>query len=44
VRRPAVLAAAVGALTVLLRRRSQARRAEQELWTEAAVAPDLRRS
>ena len=43
-RRPAVLAAAVGALALLVKRRSQARRAEQDLWTEAATASDLRGS
>ena len=41
-RRPAILVSALGAVALLLRRRGQARRAEQDLWTEAAAAPDLR--
>lgn len=41
-RRPALLAAVLGAVTVLLRRRSKAQQAERELWHEASAAPDLR--
>jgi hypothetical protein len=41
VRRPALLAAVVGAV-VLWRRRAAAARAERDLWAEAGVAPDLR--
>ncbi|MGB8650181.1 MAG: DLW-39 family protein [Mycobacteriales bacterium] len=41
-RRPALLAALLGAATVLMRRRGRAQKAERELWTEAAKAPDLR--
>lgn len=41
-RRPALLAALLGALAVVLRRRSRAGRAEKDLWTEATAAPDLR--
>lgn len=40
-RRPALLALLVAAAAALLRRRS-AQRAEQDLWTEAGTAPDLR--
>ncbi|MGZ6793739.1 MAG: DLW-39 family protein [Mycobacteriales bacterium] len=42
-RRPAVLAALLGSLALVLRR-SRAQRAERDLWTEAAAkdAPDLR--
>jgi hypothetical protein len=42
VRRPALLLALLGLGAVLLRRRSAAARAEQELWHEATTAPDLR--
>ena len=42
-RRPALLAALVGAAAVVLRRRSKAQQAERELWNEAtATPPDLR--
>ncbi len=41
-RRPALLAALLGALAVVLRRRSRAGQAEKDLWTEATAAPDLR--
>jgi hypothetical protein len=41
-RRPALLVALVGALTLLLRRRTRAGQAEKDLWTEATAAPDLR--
>jgi hypothetical protein len=41
-RRPALLVALFGALTVLLRRRSRAGQAEKDLWTEATATPDLR--
>ena len=41
-RRPAVLLALLAAATLLLRRQSQARQAERDLWAEAGVAPDLR--
>ena len=41
-RRPALLVALLGALTVLLRRRSRAGQAERDLWTEATTTPDLR--
>ena len=41
--RPALLLAlAVGASGLLLRRRAAARRDESALWAEAAVPPDLR--
>jgi hypothetical protein len=42
VRRPALLLALLGAVTVLLRRKSKAGQAEKDLWTEATTAPDLR--
>lgn len=41
-RRPALLAALLGVLAVVLRRRSRAGQAEKDLWTEATSAPDLR--
>ncbi len=41
-RRPALLVALLGAVTVLLRRRSRAGQAEKDVWTEATAAPDLR--
>ena len=41
-RRPALLATLVGALALLLARRSRSGRAERDLWTEATTAPDLR--
>ena len=41
-RRPALLVALLGAVTVLLRRRSRAGQAEKDLWNEATSAPDLR--
>ena len=41
-RRPALLVALVGALAVLLRRKSKAGQAEKDLWTEATATPDLR--
>ena len=41
-RRPALLVALLGAVTVLLRRRSRAGQAERDLWTEATAPPDLR--
>jgi hypothetical protein len=44
-RKPAVLVTLLGAAAVLLRKRGKARRAERDLWTEAAKeapAPDLR--
>jgi len=42
VRRPVLLVAVLAAVTALLRRRSQAGRADKDLWTEATAAPDLR--
>jgi len=42
VRRPALLVALLAAVTVLLRRRAGAGRADKDLWTEATAAPDLR--
>jgi hypothetical protein len=42
VRRPALLAALLGAVALAVTRRSKARRAEHDLWTEATTAPDLR--
>lgn len=41
-RRPALLAALLGVLAVLLRRRARAGQAEKDLWTEATAPPDLR--
>lgn len=41
-RRPALLAALLGAAAVLVKKRSKAQQAERELWTEATEAPDLR--
>jgi hypothetical protein len=41
-RRPAVLAALLGAVAVLLRRRGKSQRAERDLWNEATTTPDLR--
>lgn len=41
-RRPALLAALLGVLTVVLRRRREAGQAEKDLWTEATAPPDLR--
>ncbi len=41
-RRPALLVALLGAVTVLLRRRNRAGQAEKDVWTEATAAPDLR--
>lgn len=41
-RRPALLVALLGAVTVLLRRRTRAGQAEKDLWTEATTPPDLR--
>lgn len=41
-RRPALLAALLGILAVVLRRRRQAGQAEKDLWTEATATPDLR--
>ena len=41
-RRPALLVALLGALTVLLRRRAGRGQAEKDLWTEATSTPDLR--
>ena len=41
-RRPALLVALLGAVTVLLRRRSRAGQAEKDLWNEATTTPDLR--
>ena len=43
-RRPVVLVALLGAAAVLFKRRSKARQAERDLWTEASqeAAPDLR--
>ena len=42
-RRPALLAAVLGAAVALFARRAKARRAEQDLWHEASLeAPDLR--
>jgi hypothetical protein len=41
-RRPALLVALLGALAVLLRRRSSAGQAEKDLWNEATTQPDLR--
>jgi hypothetical protein len=42
VRRPALLAALVAVLSVVLRRRAQAGQADKDVWTEATTAPDLR--
>ena len=41
-RRPALLVALLGAVTVLLRRKAKAGQAEKDLWNEATTAPDLR--
>ena len=41
-RRPALLVALLGVLSVLARRRARAGQAEKDLWTEATAAPDLR--
>jgi hypothetical protein len=41
-RRPALLVALLGAVTVLLRRRTRSGQAEKDLWTEATTPPDLR--
>ena len=41
-RRPALLAILLGAVTFLLRRKSRTGRAEKDLWTEATGTPDLR--
>ena len=40
-RRPALLVALLGAVTVLLRRK-RAGQAEKDVWTQATAAPDLR--
>jgi hypothetical protein len=42
VRRPVLLAALLGVLSVVLRRRSKAGQADKDVWTEATTAPDLR--
>lgn len=41
-RRPALMVALVGALTVLLRRKARAGQADKDLWNEATTTPDLR--
>ncbi len=41
-RRPALLAAVLGAVALFLTRRGKAQQAERDLWTEATSAPDLR--
>ena len=41
-RRPALLVALLGVLSVLVRRRARAGQAEKDLWNEATAAPDLR--
>jgi hypothetical protein len=40
VRRPALLAALLGAVALLLRRRSGSQ--ERDVWTQATTPPDLR--
>jgi hypothetical protein len=42
VRRPALLAALLGAAAVLLRRKTKAGQAEKDLWNEATALRDLR--
>ena len=41
-RRPALLVALLGALSLVLRRRARAGQAEKDVWTRATAAPDLR--
>ena len=41
-RRPAVLVALIGVLSVVLRRRAKAGQADKDVWIEATATPDLR--
>jgi len=41
-RRPALLLALIGALSVVLRRRARAGQADKDIWTEATAPRDLR--
>jgi hypothetical protein len=41
-RRPALLAALLGAAALLVRRRARVGQADRDVWTQATEAPDLR--